>query len=427
MIFVEESDRSSSAARPFTPVASRTADMRVVNLSSSPVDVDLPALSVTLAKGLDGRRIGDRVAVTTCESALPDKVRVKLASGAELLDSTSLVVRTVFSVIAADSGSSGLMVVAPSIQRPIGSAGKAVVRVIHAAATSPNVRVSTSSRTSATAISGVQPAITLAQNFARQSISTPVALDPGPMPITITSESTPTQLLRVATVNVEANRSYDLVLHERLGELQVALIEQDASSSPVTLMQDASLVTLVNGASGKDQIPVQLGSVISNGRLFFGNTLATCLEQSDNQFSIDALSGSIVLRNADRTLMVYCLPNGKPEVLQFRTLPLIPAAGKTIRRVVNATQDIAKLTVSVDSIATSETAVVLARDVPIGQISEPMVSTQDRRGTYYFFDTDTRTRLYTLPVQLATLGNNFTLIVIGERSRGYDVIVMQEI
>lgn len=427
MIFVEESDRSSTPTRPFTPVASRTADMRVVNLSSSPVDADMPALSVTLARGLDGRRIGDRVAVTTCESALPDKIRVRLASGAELFDSTSLIVRTVFSVITADSGASGLMVVAPSIQRPIGSAGKAVVRVIHAAATTPNVRVSTSSRSSATSISGVQPAITLAQRFARQSISAPVAIDPGQMPITITSESTPTQLLRVATVNVEADRSYDLVLHERLGELKVAVIEQEASSSPVTLMQDASLVTLVNGAVGKDQIPVQLGSAITSGRLFFGNTIATCLEQSDNQFSIDGLGGSIVLRNADRTLMVYSLPNGKPEVLQFRTLPLIPTAGKTIRRVVNATQDIQKLTVSVDSIATSETAVVLARDVPIGQISESMVSTQDRRGTYYFFDSDARIKLYTLPVQLATLGNNFTLIVIGERSRGYDVIVMQEI
>jgi hypothetical protein len=30
-------------------------------------------------------------------------------------------------------------------------------------------------------------------------------------------------------------------------------------------------------------------------------------------------------------------------------------------------------------------------------------------------------------VQLATLGNNFTLIVIGEKTKGYDVIVMQEI
>ncbi|HBB25956.1 MAG TPA: hypothetical protein DCZ59_06780, partial [Bacteroidetes bacterium] len=197
MIFVEESDRSSTPTRPFTPVASRTADMRVVNLSSSPVDADMPALSVTLARGLDGRRIGDRVAVTTCESALPDKIRVRLASGAELFDSTSLIVRTVFSVITADSGASGLMVVAPSIQRPIGSAGKAVVRVIHAAATTPNVRVSTSSRSSATSISGVQPAITLAKRFASQSISAPEALDPGQMPKTITSESTPTQQLRV--------------------------------------------------------------------------------------------------------------------------------------------------------------------------------------------------------------------------------------
>ena len=427
LLFVEESDLTPNAKRTFTPVASRTADMRVVNLASTPVDVDMPDLSVTLAKGLDGRRISDRTAVTTCESSRADRVGVRFSSGATLADSTSLVVRNLFSVITADSGSSGLMVIAPTIQRPIGSAGKAVVRVIHAAATTSTVRVSTSSRSSATTLSGVQPAVTLAQKFGLKSISSPVAVDAGPMPITITSESTPTRLLRVGTMNVEADRSYDLILHERLGELHVALVEQEASASPVTVAQDASLVTLVNGAVGRDQVSVQLGSAITSGRLSFGNTVATCLEQSDNQFTIDGNGGQIIMRNADRTLMVYCLPNGKPEVLQFRTLPLVPMPGKTVRRVVNATQDIVQLTVSVDSIATSENAAVLARDVPSGGISEAMVSTQDRRGTYYFFETASRRQIYTLPVQLASLGNNFTLIVIGEKSRGYDVIVMQEL
>ncbi|MBU3698858.1 MAG: DUF4397 domain-containing protein [Candidatus Kapabacteria bacterium] len=427
LMFVEESDLSSNALRTFTPVASRTADVRVVNLGSSAVDADMPELSVSLAKGLDGRRISERVAVTTCQTSVPDKVRVRFASGSSLLDSTSLVVRDVFSVITADSGASGMMVVAPTIQRPIGSAGKAVVRVVHVAATTPNVRVSTSTRSSATAIGGIEPAITLAQRLGVRGISAPVTLDPGPMPITITSESTPTRILRLSTVNIEPDRSYDLILHERLGELQVAIVEQDASNSSVGNTQDASLVTLVNGAVGREQVSFRLGSAVTNGRLFFGNTVATCLEQADDRFEIDGTQGQIVMRNADRTLMVYSLPNGKPEVFQFRTLPLVPQAGRTVRRVVNATQDIPRLTVSVDSIATSELADVLARDVPIGGVSEPMISRQDRRGTYYFFDTETRNRIYTLPVQLATLGNNFTLIVIGEKSKGYDVIVMQEI
>jgi hypothetical protein len=427
LMFVEESDLSSSAQRSFTPVASRTADIRVVNLGSSSVDVDMPELSVSLAKGLDGRRVSQRVAVSTCQTSLPDKVRVRFASGATLLDSTSLVVRDVFSVITADSGASGMMVVTPTIQRPIGSAGKAVVRVVHVAVTSPTVRVSTSTRNSPSSMSGIQPAITLAQRLGVRGVSAPVVLDPGPMPITITSESTPTRILRLSTVNIEPDRSYDLILHERLGEMQMAIVEQDASNSSVVMTQDASLITLVNGAVGREQIPIRLGSAVTNGRLFFGNTVATCLEQSDDRFEIDGTQGQIVMRNADRTLMVYCLPNGTPEVLQFRTLPLVPTAGRTVRRVVNATQDVPRLTVSVDSIATSEKADVLARDVPIGGISDPMVSTQDRRGTYYFFDTDSRRQLYTLPVQLATLGNNFTLIVIGEKSKGYDVIVMQEI
>jgi hypothetical protein len=133
------------------------------------------------------------------------------------------------------------------------------------------------------------------------------------------------------------------------------------------------------------------------------------------------------MRNADRTLVVYGLPNNTPTVLQYRTLPLLPAAGRSIRRVVNATRDVPRLTVSVDSIAVEETSEALARNLPMGEISEPMVTTQDRRGTYYFFNAESREKMYTLPVRLATLGNNFTLVVVGEKTKGYDVIVIQEL
>lgn len=426
LMFVEETDLSNTARRPFTVVSSRTADLRVVNLTAGAIDVDMPRLSINLAKGLASRQIGARVAVSTCEEQRPDRVEVRLSSGATLVDSASLVVRNLFTVIVADSGAGGKMVIAPMIQRPLGVGGKAVVRVIHASAGTPRVRVSTSSRSSATNGSGIQPAVTLARDLGSKDISAPVAIDAGSVPLTITSESTPTTLLRATTLNVQADRSYDLILHDRLGALEVTLIEQEVAQRPVELLTEAALVTFVHGATGRGAIPVSLGSAISDGRLYYGNTVSTCLEQSDNAFSIDGITGQLTVRNADRTLVVYSAASGTPQVLQFRTLPLLPKVGTTIRRVVNATKDVPLLSVSVDSIATSEAADMLARSVASGAMSEPMQSSQDRRGTYFFFNAETREQVYTLPVRLATLGNNFTLIVLGSKADGYDVIVLQE-
>ena len=427
LMFVEESDLSSASQRPFSLVSSRTADVRVVNLSSDNIDVDMPDLGTTLAKGLSERRIGDRVAVTTCEQQRADRIEVRFASGARLTDSASLVVRNLFSVIVADSGSSGQAIVAPMVQRPLGSDGKAVIRIIHASASTANVRVSTSSRSSSTAANGIQPAVTLAQKLGRRGISGAVAVEPGQVPLTITSETTPTMLLRTSTLNVLPDRSYDLILHDKLGEMRLAVVEQESAGRPADLMTDAALLTFVHGATGRDAVPVRLGSAVGAGRLTYGGTLTTCLEQTDNAYSIDGLSGELALRNADRTLVVYGLPNNTPTVLQYRTLPLLPAPGRSIRRVVNATRDVSRLTVSVDSIAVEETSEALARNLPMGEISEPMVTTQDRRGTYYFFNVESREKMYTLPVRLATLGTNFTLVVVGEKSKGYDVIVIQEL
>ncbi len=427
LMFVEESDLSAAAERPFSPVSSRTADVRVVNLSSGNIDVEMPDLSTTLAKGLSERRIGDRVPVTTCEQQRADRIEVRFASGARLIDSASLVVRNLFSVIVADSGASGQAIVAPMIQRPLGSDGKAVIRIIHASASTANVRVSTSTRSSSTAGNGTQPAVTLAQKLGRRGVSGAVAIEPGQVPLTITSETTPTLLLRTSTLNVQPDRSYDLILHDKLGEVRVAVVEQESAGRPADLITDAALLTFVHGAPGREAVPVRLGSAVSGGRLNYGSTLTTCLEQSDNAYSVDGLTGQLEMRNADRTLVVYGLPNNTPTVLQYRTLPLLPAAGRSIRRVVNATRDVPRLTVSVDSIAVEESSEALARNLPMGEISEPMVITQDRRGTYYFFNAESREKMYTLPVRLATLGTNFTLVVVGEKSKGYDVIVIQEL
>jgi hypothetical protein len=68
----------------------------------------------------------------------------------------------------------------------------------------------------------------------------------------------------------------------------------------------------------------------------------------------------------------------------------------------------------------------LASRVAYGQLSPVDRTTVDRRGTFFIYDDDAKTELYKLPMSFTPLGNSATLIVVGSREAGYDVIVLQE-
>ncbi|MCX6140761.1 MAG: hypothetical protein NTX15_08040 [Candidatus Kapabacteria bacterium] len=115
ILFIEESDLSPQAERAFIPVQKRTADVRVVNLASTNVDVALKNSGQIIAKGLATSTVGAIETAPTCESELADVFESTYGSGITAVDSTSLTVRGKFSVITTDSGGTGRLVIAPTI------------------------------------------------------------------------------------------------------------------------------------------------------------------------------------------------------------------------------------------------------------------------------------------------------------------------
>jgi hypothetical protein len=126
-------------------------------------------------------------------------------------------------------------------------------------------------------------------------------------------------------------------------------------------------------------------------------------------------------------MLLYAEGGGTPGIITITTPPLLPQAGITRRRVINATEDVANVSISIDSIpGMPGVGEYLATNVAFGTASDVSVTNLDRRGTYYVYDAATRTQMYTLPVQLAPLGSNFSLFVVGRKETGYEVIVTQE-
>lgn len=424
---IEETDLSRNADRPFPQVANRTADLRVANLSSQSVDVSLPVAGISLAKGLAAYQLSAGVQIPTCEQQRADVIDAAFSGGGRHTDSTSLDVRGKFTVYAVDSADRGSLVIAPTMVRPFASTGKAVVRVVHAAPQVGSVTVSCGARTSVEAPSGIRSGVTLGRNISFDRVSSSVAIEPGEVPLTVTTASTPTNVLRVASASFRADASYDLVVCERNGAVDLVLLEQQDVAVPVVPLQEASLVTLVHGLAEQPQAIVGLGTVLSGGRLVYGNSLTSAVAPNASTVSVNGVSANLDVKLGLRTLAIFAEVGGVQQILQFTNLPLTPQVGYTKRRVINATRDVPGISVCIDSIPdVTGDGDHLAIAVQAGTSSDVVISQQDRRGTFFFYDAETRKQIYTLPVQLATLGNNFTLIVVGNKERGYEVIVSQE-
>ncbi len=427
IMFVQEDDFTRQATRPFVPVEARTADIRVVNLARSSVRVTLPRTSTTVTTGLAQRTSSPFVAAVTCESERPDVVSVAFDDGRQAIDSTSLIVRGIYTVYASDSGQQGRMVITPAIQRPFGSTGAGVVRVVNTSTLAPGVVVSVGARTDLTAPGGIVAGSTIARDVRTGSFSAPVAVRDGVVPITITTSAGPTRIVDVTTINVEPNKNYDLVVYDEDGQPQSMLIEERQAPGALAKLDEGAFVYAINGSARGTAMSLRLGNVIAAGTIFPGNTIATTLPIGSTTYAVNGAEASITTRNGERSMLLYAEGGGTPNVITITAPPLLPQAGLTRRRVINATEDIARVSISIDSLpSTSGAGEHLATNVAYGTASDVSVTNLDRRGTYYVYDPETRTQLYTLPVQLAPLGSNFSLIVVGRKEKGYEVIVAQE-
>lgn len=427
IMFIQEDDFTQQATRSFVPVQARTADIRVVNLSRSTARVTLPRTSTTIASGLAQRTSSAFASVTTCESERPDVVVTTLDDGREVIDSTSLVVRGTYTVYASDSGASASMIITPGIQRPFGSVGQSVVRVVNTSTIAPNVVVSVGARTDATAQSGIVAGSTVARDVRFGTFSPPVTVRSGTVPITVTSSGRPTRIIDLTTLQIEPDKNYDLVVFDDNGEAQTMLIEERQTAGPLRRLDEGALVYVINGSARKTTAPLRLGNVIASGSVFPGNSIASTLPVGSVSYSLGGIDGTITTRNGERSMLIFAEGGGSPNIITLSTPPLQPQLGTTRRRVINATEDVALVSVSIDSIPSQPgIGEYLASGVPYATPSDVSVTSLDRRGTYYVYNSSTRTQLYTLPVQLAPLGSNFSLIVVGNKESGYEVIVTQE-
>lgn len=426
LTLIFEADTTSNGSRPFLPIQAGTAMVRVVNVSSTSVSVMHENSAITLADNLTATAIGSYVEVPACTSTVADRFAVTYGDGRTALDSASLTVRARYTVIVTDSGSQGAAITVGPTRPPANAATSATLRVVHAASTQGSIVMNVGARTDVSASNGFSSGKILANNLAFRSVSEAVAVPPGLLPITVTSVTTPTNLLYATTVRAEAGKSYLVVLDSDQGRLRVSLLEQDDAAEPLPVSPDAALVQVLNGSVRTDAQLFTVGSIVENGKLFYRNSLATCLESGAQNVNAGQTQITLQADPAQRSLVIATSQGDTPVMLDITTPPMNPEYGITKRRVINATDDVAFVSISYDSIPQQGGAELLVDRVPFGEATAPTTTNRERRGTFFVYDSDTLTELFRLPINYAPLSSSTSLVVVGRKEKGYEVLVVQE-
>lgn len=426
---INEADLTDQAERALLPVTERSANIRLLNLSETTASLVLDKAGQTLTSNLPSRSIGPYSAVPTCEQLSADVLTVSLSNGKSITDSTSLVLRGSYTIVASDNHDSVSMTIVPPLPTLFDIAGKSIVRIVHASASLGKVVVSTGARTDAASPNNVVSGVVLAKDITYGKVSAPVVLSAGPLPITVSSTQFPTTLIDVRRAAVEPNASYLLVLSQTVDGLPTAyLIPDGGGQGAIQAMDDASLLTFVNASASTESITTSIGAEISNARVFFRNSLATSVDEGTVAVNAGTAQTTVDIQQGLRSLVVFTTRMGTETLFSITADHLRQTIGKSDRRVINATADLDAITVTYDTLyhLYPDSSEAIVRDLAFGQTSPTHVLQSDRRGSMYVYDATTRNLIYTLPITIGPLGNSYSLIVVGRKENGYEVIVLQE-
>ena len=340
IMFVAQEDTTANATRAFTPVSARDAFVRVINLHGSAATVSLPSAGTELVRGLSTGAISGYTTVGTCKSDAADVFQVQYADGKTSTDSVALTVRGRYTVLTTDSADQARAIIVPPLQRPFGSTGKAVVRIIHASPTAGSLVVSVGSRTTATTGSAIAPGQTLARDVRFDSYSTPVIVQPGTLPITITTARTPTTIIETTQTAVEAEKSYDLIVYNDGSTVRTALVQETEENSTASPLPKGIFLRYVNAAASSPSLATTINPVIQNGTVFYRDQITTVVAEGNTTISSGTVSTNISTNPQERTLVIFAEGGLGPSHLEFKNIPFEPTQGVLQRRVINATQDV---------------------------------------------------------------------------------------
>lgn len=424
---LDDFNESATALSSPERISERRSEIRTINFSSEPVDLEKNP-GGTVSQSVVPYFIDGYKQLEACESLSKDTLVVSNSGVTRSRVSLSLEVMERYTVAVFDSAinRSAKAVVVEPLRLSVGRTGKAVVRVVNGDYRQPSISLSAGAREIASAkgedqLRGFRAGDALASALPFGSVGGAIIFNPGPLPLALFTSTEPARLITSSNFTLAADRNYLLVVYvSPEGEERLTLIEDETTSSSVQPADEGVFVQFVHATVGKDFVGVRLDGLFSNAKIAYTGSIATVVPQGTTEISVEGKSHSFNASSRDRVIVVSSGDASNVDIFDITELPLYTESNFYARRYINASKEMSAVDVR------NSDSLVIMPSIAYGTRSSFEKIYQEKKFSLFFSNPQSAEYLARIDDLFLTYNKTYSLIFIGNKSKGYGLIIQQE-
>ena len=402
----------------------RVTSIRAVNFSSN--SISLKKDDEFIANNLQSNQIGDYSDLSACETKYNDTLIAYISDEEKSRVSASLEVLEKYTAFVFDSASSiaHFTILAQPFNLYEDISGKAIIRVINYAYKLPGLTFSLGARNNSTSSLGYTSGEVLASALTSGSISSPVLIQAGMLPITVFTSTQPAKYIFGTNYEVEAGKSYVIAFfNDSNGDNKFTVIEESEKNLPVEYLEEGSFVDIIHLYPGNQYVNISIPSILNSVKIDFTTSLATVVPVGNTQVTINDKSIDLDAQVKNRNLLIAAGSKDDLEILSIISEPMGATINNYKRRFINCCKEIPAMSVRIDC----DTCSLIAERVLYSKATAIETVDRERKLSLFFINSDDNKLLQRLADLSLVIGKNYSIIFgAGQKAGEYSIVVQQE-
>ena len=435
--FLDEYGKNTNSFEKLTPLTQTETQFRMINLSDN--DVTIADNESNIFSDIKPNTFTNYKNVSACKGSSLDKFTISNPVGQSSSFFTTLELNQKFTSIIynklVDNQNQIKALNVPQFKLFETWSGKSIIRVVNLYNSEKILTVSVGTRTDNTIKSlNYRSGEIFESALPFESIGGAKITQSGYLPITVFSNTQPIDYITGVVENIDANKSYLLVISGKDAETpKISLIEDyyDGSSigGNIQNSEEGVFYQIVNATSELESINTNLGNIITNANVYANANISGVVKAGSYQITLGNKTETFNFNKDTRTLLIACGDKNNQEIIDATTSKYILGNKDIKRRFVNAAIDVDGLSVYQNSTNSD----VLPEITGLGykEISSYKIVNNDNKFTLYFKNTNTLDSLSRVTDVKLSYKKSYTLIYTGKKnpsnaSNGYNLIIQQE-
>jgi hypothetical protein len=404
-------------------VNTQTAKIKLNNLTENNQILTLNITQLIQTQSLYQSEFKD---IPACQSANSETFTIESSSKVEF----SPVVNQTYNAIAfnvSNTYNTELMIIPPP-ELSKNRIDKAVVRCINLGAEDIGLNISIGANSnfvntnSSDTIRNYSSGLALTNKLLYKKTSNPVLIESGLLPILVFNSKEPSDYLYSFVYNFEKNKNYLIVSYKMNNETKYTVIEEEIDNFDLVQLEEASIVNIINGnLDSKEQLITMSnsnGKILNNAKLSFGYTLTSLINASLTTISFDNNSQDINIESGKRVLVV----NTNNQIYDFQTNRQISDENNFQIRIANFSDYEIVRVKTLAGIDTTQRYDAIDKNILSNYIK---VNSQGR--IFVIFEDRLSEKIfYTSPEVNVSRRKIYTLVLLGNKEKGYNLVTIQD-